>query len=348
MSLIFILKRKSKKTFFTTPSHNQKFCLYHKFYQWYKNDISEVDDYNPQIALEYAEKRASEIYKTKSTHFLTNGSTSGVIASVLACCKPNDTVLIWNNAHPCHKNACKLARVNVIEYEQYYDSEWGVFKPLDGKKLIKLIEENSPNAVIITSPTYEGFVCDIATISEICKKNKVFLIVDEAHGALYPFSEKLPQSAIEFADFTIQSLHKTAGGINPTALLHCNCECDVKKTLQMITTTSPSYPMLATIEANILFLNSKRGQKYIENLISELESLKSNFKELINQENDITKILIKHPKFSGEEISEFLYKDCNIEDEKTNKISTLAICGIGTTSKNLCRLKNALQKMQKM
>ena len=56
----------------------------------------------------------------------------------------------------------------------------------------------------------------------LCKKKNVTLIVDEAHGALYPFSDNLPISAVKYADFTIQSLHKTAGGINPTALLHSN------------------------------------------------------------------------------------------------------------------------------
>ena len=73
MSLISILKRKNKNTLFTTPSHSGKFCLFHKFYQWYKYDISEVETYNPEEALELAEKKASYIYSTKYTKFLTNG-----------------------------------------------------------------------------------------------------------------------------------------------------------------------------------------------------------------------------------------------------------------------------------
>lgn len=97
------------------------------------------------------------------------------------------------------------------------------------------------------------------------QKYGVYLIVDEAHGALYPFSDNLPQSAVKYADFTIQSLHKTAGGINPTALLHNNCNLDAAKSLRLINTTSPSYPMLATIEANINYLNSSKGRKHIEN-----------------------------------------------------------------------------------
>ena len=43
MSLIAILKKNNNKTLFTTPSHSGKFCIFHKFYQWYKSDISEID-----------------------------------------------------------------------------------------------------------------------------------------------------------------------------------------------------------------------------------------------------------------------------------------------------------------
>ena len=85
MSLVSLLRKSNKKILFTTPSHSGNFFMLHKFYQWYRKDISEVDAYNPQEALELSEKKASQIYKTNSTHFLTNGSTSGIIAAVCHC-----------------------------------------------------------------------------------------------------------------------------------------------------------------------------------------------------------------------------------------------------------------------
>ena len=93
---------------------------------------------------------------------------------------------------------------------------------------------NNIRAVIITSPTYEGYAADIRTIKVLCNKYKAFLIVDEAHGALYPFSDRLPESAVKTADFTVQSLHKTAGGLNPTALLHTNTDIDINSALSLI------------------------------------------------------------------------------------------------------------------
>ena len=72
MSLISILKKRTKNTLFTTPSHGGNFFIYHKFYQWYKSDISETETHNPQKALDCAEKNAARIYNTKFTKFPAN------------------------------------------------------------------------------------------------------------------------------------------------------------------------------------------------------------------------------------------------------------------------------------
>ena len=338
MSLISLLRKTNRKTLFTTPSHAGKLCILHKFYQWYRNDISEVDALNPQEALRKAEEKATKLYGTKSTHFLTNGSSSGIIASTLASIKHGEKFLIWENAHPCHKNAGILSGAEIIEYSLPYIEDWGIYGRLEVKDAEKLIKQHQPNAIIITSPSYEGIVSDIPEIARICRKYNVILIVDEAHGALYPFSKNLPVSAVNYADFTVQSLHKTAGGINPTALLHCNCELDIKSALDLITTTSPSYPMLATIEANINYLFSKKGKKKIEELISQIKEIKAQLTNLEFYGDDETKILMKKQGLSGFELSDILYDKFNIEDERTNEKSTMLLTGLGTTEEKLKRL----------
>ena len=334
MNLISIIKKKTGKTFFTTPSHGGKFCILHKFYQWYKSDISEIDALDPQKALEDAEFLATKIYGTKFTKFLTNGSTSGVIAAILA--SNAKKILIWDKAHPCHKNGAMLGGAKIIEYSLPFDKDLGVYRPISLELAEKLINDYTPEAIVITSPTYEGFVADIVGIKNLCQKNNVLLIVDEAHGALYPFSDRLPQSAVKIADFTVQSLHKTAGGINPTALLHSNY-INPTSALNMISTTSPSYPMLATIEANINFLNSNRGRKYIEDLLDNIKKLNI---PLLN--DDPMKILLR----GGFELSDKLFDQYNIEDEKTNEKTTMLLCGIGTDIKKLTRLKRALKNIK--
>lgn len=346
MSLINILKKKNKIDLFTTPSHAQSLFIFPKFRQFYKYDISETDAFNPQEALDSAQKKASEIYKTKATYFLTNGSSSGVIAATLACANKDEKVLIWQNAHPSHLNAVKLSGAQPIFYEIEKDKEWGIYLQTKPETIEKALKEDKIKAVIITSPSYEGIVSEIKEIKEICKKYNSYLIVDEAHGALYPFSDKLPESAIYTgADFVIQSLHKTAGGLNPTALLHTNTDLDASSALAQISTTSPSYPLLASIEKNINYLNSSRGRKMIDELIQNIEQLKKNVPNVEFYNGDATKILVKAKNMTGEELSEFLYAHF-IEDEKTNDKSTMLLCGLGTDLKKLKKLERILKKIR--
>ena len=339
MSLINLFRKKNRKLLFTTPSHGQKFFIFNKFRNFYKYDISETDAYDPQSALINAQKNASKIYKTNYTCFLTNGSSSGIIAAVLACTNRGDKVLIWENAHPSHHNAVKLAGCEPVYYELPVDNEWGI----PTKTTPDLIDIKGVKAIIVTSPTYEGIVSDIKALKEICNKNNAYLIVDEAHGALYPFSDRLPQSAVNIADFTIQSLHKTAGGLNPTALLHSNCDINPAVALSMINTTSPSYPLLASIEANINYLNSAKGKKKLETLIDNIINLRVACPNIDFGGDDITKILIKKEGVSGFELSEILFDKYNIEDEKTNEISTMLLCGIGTNPKKITKLLQSLK-----
>lgn len=345
MSLVNLLKKKSKIELFTTPSHGQRFFIFNKFRQFYKYDISETDSHNPQEALLSAQKNAAKLYGTKSTHFLTNGSTSGVIAAVLSCAGKDEKVLIWEKAHPSHLNAVELSGAIPVFYGIEKDQKWGI----PASTCPQIIEENLKKekikTVIITSPTYEGVVSDIKKIKEICEKYHAYLIVDEAHGALYPFCEDLPTSAITYADFIIQSLHKTAGGLNPTALLHCNIEgAAVDKALSKITTTSPSYPLLATIEKNINFLNSKKARRMIADLIENIQTMKKNLPNCeFFPNDDATKIVVKMPKLTGFEFSEKLF-EMGIEDELSNAKSVMLLCGIGTDLKKLKKLERVLKK----
>lgn len=345
MSLIRLLSEKPEKTLFTTPSHGQKFFIYEPLKEMYKLDISETECQDPQEALKVAQLRARAIYHTYSTTFLTNGSTSGIIAAVLSCTQVGDKVLIASNSHPCHFNAVRLAGARALTYDLEIDKDWGVPLEVKPEVIDFYLSRYNIKTVIITSPSYEGIISDIEEIKTVCEKHGAFLIVDEAHGALYPFSELLPISAVNIADFTVQSLHKTAGGLNPTALLHCNCEVDVSHALNMFMTTSPSYPLLASIEANINYLDSRAGRKEIDNLVIRLDRMREKCRGCEFFGDDPTKVLIRVPGISGYELSEMLYEDFGIEDEKTNEKSTMLLCGIGTDSKKIDRLQHVLSKL---
>ena len=114
-----------------------------------------------------------------------------------------DNVLLWRGAHCSHHNAVKLAGANPI----YYDlplNEYGV--EITEFDIEEYLKSYNIKLLMITSPTYYGYVADTKRIKSICDKYGVKLFVDEAHGALYPFSDRLPESAVKYADVVVQSL----------------------------------------------------------------------------------------------------------------------------------------------
>lgn len=345
MSFLNLYRKKNRKLLFTTPSHSQKFCIVNKFRHFYSCDISETDAHNPEDTLISAQEKASKIYGTNQTLFLTNGSTSGIITAVLATTKPKDNVLIWRNAHKCHKNAVELAGGKPIFYDLPVIEKWGIPDKTTTDIIEPYLKKETIKALIVTSPSYYGIVSNIKELKNLCIKYNVKLIVDEAHGALYPFSDELPESGIKYADIIVQSLHKTAGGLNPTALIHSNMNYDITPFLERINTTSPSYPLIATIEANINYLNSAKGRNNIKTLISNINELRAECKNIDFGGDDITKILIKKDGISGYELSELLFEKYNIEDEITNEKSTMLLTGLGTSDKKLKKLKEVLQKL---
>ncbi len=349
----------NKKILFTTPSHNGRTPVLRELSEFYKRDLSEIEGLdnlqNPKGIIRQAEFRACEIFGTEKTLFLTQGATTGILAAMKAVIRPGDKILIARN---CHKSVVQgaiicHAEVDWIMPEENY--EWGLYGAINLEVLKNQIKLNDYKALIITSPTYEGIVSDIEEISKICKQYNTYLIVDEAHGSLFNFSDSFPDSAIsKGADFSINSLHKNAGAINQCAILNMskdckNITCDMlQQAVNLFHTSSPSYPMLAVIEEVINFLSSKEGLKTIDELVLNLINFKRYFANTSVEffpNHDITKLFIKVKGMSGEKLSEILYNDFNIEDECANDFGALFLTGIGTTKEKLDKLKIALVKI---
>jgi len=372
---------------FTTPGHSGGKGVLPEYKEIvgkkiFKADLSELEGLdnlqNPSGIIKNALVRASEIYGSKNTFYLVNGSTSGIIALMLATINRGDEVLISRNAHKSVINALVLSGANPVWVSPQWDENWNIPSCINPEKIKQKLNENPDiKAVWVTSPTYEGIVSDIESISKICKEKNVLLIVDEAHGALWNFSEKLPVSAIHLgADACVQSLHKTGSCLTQGAVLHLSQNSGVNlekltQSLNLINTTSPSYLILSSIEASIEYLNSPEGRQNLDELLDNIEEIKSFIKMNIDagflgsqdviarkaesltwQSNtfihDSTKLFLRINSASGYDLSDILFKKFNIEVELDNNKGVLALVGIGTTRKKLEKLAFALIKAEKM
>ena len=362
MELINLIKKFKRPCLFTTPSHSgQGFGEFAQIVgqKIFKYDFSEIDNFdnirNPKNIFKDSQAKAAEIYGSGASFYLYNGSTSGILALMLASLDENDKVLIPKNCHISVLNGLILSRAEGVFFEPEYDLDFGVAMPIS-VDLIKQKLEEFPDikAVIITNPTYEGNVSDIVSIAQICSKYGIIFIVDEAHGALWNFSEKLPTQSIELgADAVVQSLHKTAGALTQGAILHLAKNSKiipekVQQSLNLINSTSPSYLLLASVESAVDFLTSKKGQKELDATLENIIKIRKKLSLLkgvkLLENGDFTKIFLNVEGLSGFELSEKLY-EFKIEDELANEKGVLLLCGIGTTKKKLEKLYKSIKKI---
>ena len=361
MSISKLLNKKQDRILFTTPSHNQRAIFNKEYEEFYKHDVSEIEGYDnlqdPKSAILMAQGKVSDILRTKQTFFVVQGATTAMLAAMKAIISPGDKVLVARNCHKSVYNGLIITAGLIDWFMPETDAEWGIYTYIDPDKLEQTLKLDDYKAFIMTSPTYEGINSDIELISNICKNNNTYLIVDEAHGSLYKFSPELPKTAIEQgADVSINSLHKTAGALNQCALLNVsnttnNIDVEIfQKSLNIFQTTSPSYPLLENIENCISFLNSNQGALELSNLFRNIEKIKPELMrfgvEFYEDDNhDPTKLLFKKEGISGFELSNALFNDYNIEDEMNNSLSCLCLTGSGTTKAKLDKLKDALKKI---
>ena len=363
MSIIKLLSKKPERILFTTPSHGQKSPYLPNLEGYYNWDYSEIEGLDnladPSGAILMAQGRASDCFGAKNTFFLTGGATLGILAAMKSVIQEGDRVLVARNCHKSVYNGLVVTCARVDWLMPETNDYFGIYGEINPEEVENNLKLNQYKALIITSPTYEGVNSDIEAISKICRQYGVYLIVDEAHGALYNFSDKLPKTALEQgADFVINSLHKNAGAPNQCALLHVSNRIrddfewrQVQRAINLFNTSSPSYPLLACIEAAITYLHSKEGKKAIDDLINNIEHFKKDLRKegwefYDNENSDPTKILIKRPDVSGLELSEKLFREFHIEDEMASDVCALYLCGIGTTKAKLDRLKNAIKKVK--
>lgn len=358
MSLINLIKKFKRPVLFTTPSHGGRgYGEFRKLMgrKIFKYDFSEIDGLDnirePEGVFLESQKRASQIYGSSSSFYLYNGSSSGILALMLATLSEGDKVLVTRNAHVSVVNGIKLTKAEPVFLELDYDEEFDVPKPITKEQIEKVLSDDIKVA-IITSPTYEGVVSNIDAISGVCKDKGIILLVDESHGALWNFSYKLPTPAIQLgADATVQSLHKTAGALTQASILHLSqasrlCADRVQECLNMINSTSPSYLLLASAESSVEFLHSEKGQKELDKLMNNIEAIRGKLSTIdgvkLLDAGDITKIFLSVDGRSGEELSSKLVA-YDIEDELVTDKGVLLLSGLGTDKRKLKKLEKAIR-----
>lgn len=304
-------------------------------------DITEIEGFdnlhNADGILLEVEKRLSNIYKSKKSFMLVNGSTAGVLSAVFALCSEGDLVIAARNCHKSVYNACLLRKLKVVYIEPEFDYVNGYYTRLSQSAVDRAVHEYpQANCVIITSPTYEGNISNI--------KSDIPLIIDAAHGAhlglgSFPSYPK--------GDIVISSLHKTLPALTQTAVLNIYNEdyiSKVKLYLDMFETSSPSYVLMNSVSRCCDFIGKGRE------MFDEYTKMLWDFRDIdlynlrLKYSDDFSKLVIStaNTDLSGAELAEILRRDYKIEPEMASKSYVILMTSVGDTKEGLERLKNAL------
>lgn len=353
----------------------------------YGIDITEIDGFDnlhhAEGILKDAMETVAAIYGADRSWYLVNGSTCGILSAVFAATENGGKILTARN---CHKAVYHAICLNRLEAEYLYPeeiTEFGINGGIRAEDVRKALEKDAMRcagnsgdvrgkitkiqAVLITSPTYEGVVSDIRAIADAAHEYGIPLIVDEAHGAHLEYADQchsFPKSALEYgADIVIQSLHKTLPCFTQTAILHVKGKLvdqdRISRYLSMFQTSSPSYLFMAGMERCIRYMDGDgrnemiRYEKRLERFMERMEGLQ--VLEVLDREIcgkyrtvagwDPSKIVVSTMRaedFHGEELAETLRRKYHLEMEMTAPEYVIAMTSLMDTEEGFERLGTAL------
>jgi arginine/lysine/ornithine decarboxylase len=247
---------------FHVPGHKMGNSFDREGKKWFQSilsidmtEISGLDDlHQPEGIIAEAQSLAAEAFWADETRFLIGGSTVGNMALIMAVCRPGDKIIVQRNCHKSVYHGLILARANPIFIVPAVDLATGAAAGLRREDVERTLQEHpDAKAVFLTNPTYYGMGIELAKMAAAVHRFHIPLLVDEAHGAHYGFHPALPPSAMQCgADAAVQSTHKMAASLTMSSMLHIQgsrIDRDrLSRALAMIQSSSPSYPLLASLD----------------------------------------------------------------------------------------------------
>lgn len=219
-------------------------------------ELTELDNlFAPEGVINQAQELAAQAFGATRTWFLVNGSTCGIEAAIMATCGAKDKIILPRNVHSSVIAGLILSGAIPIFINPEYDAVLDIAHSITPESIaLALHQHPDAKAVLMVYPTYYGVCGDVVSIANIVHQYNIPLILDEAHGAHFAFHPDLPISGLAAgADICVQSIHKTLGAMTQASMLHAQGNIvnydRISKALQLVQSTSPSYILMASLDA---------------------------------------------------------------------------------------------------
>ena len=299
-----------------------------------------------------SEQNASSLFGCP-TYYSTQGSTLCIQTMCTILCQDAKSkgkkpkILAGRNAHRSFIHAAALLDFDI---EWLYGNSDYLSCKIHAEDLEKAIIESHPTAVYLTNPDYLGNLLDIKSLASVCKKHNVLLAIDNAHGAYLRFLEPSLHPIDLGADLCCDSAHKTLPVLTGGAYLHLSeslnqvWKNDVKHFMEYFSSTSPSYLIMASLDATNEVLDTTFRNSLFE-CIQSVASLKNTLVQhgytILSGEPMKITISTKEFGYTGNEIANLLM-ECDIYPEFYDSDYIVLMPSPYNTKDDLKRLETCL------
>lgn len=299
-----------------------------------------------------SEQNASSLFGCP-TYYSTQGSTLCIQTMCTILCQDAKSkgkkpkILAGRNAHRSFIHAAALLD---FEIEWLYGNSDYLSCKIHAEDLEKAIIESLPTAVYLTNPDYLGNLLDIQSLASVCKKHNVLLAIDNAHGAYLRFLEPSLHPIDLGADLCCDSAHKTLPVLTEGAYLHLSeslnqvWKNDVKHFMEYFSSTSPSYLIMASLDAANEVLDTA-FKKSLSECVRSVASLKNTLVQygytILSGEPMKITISTKEFGYTGNEIANLLM-ECDIYPEFYDSDYIVLMPSPYNTKDDLKRLETCL------
>lgn len=299
-----------------------------------------------------SEQNASSLFGCP-TYYSTQGSTLCIQTMCTILCQDAKSkgkkpkILAGRNAHRSFIHAAALLDFDI---EWLYGNSDYLSCKIHAEDLEKAIIESHPTAVYLTNPDYLGNLLDIQSLASVCKKHNVLLAIDNAHGAYLRFLEPSLHPIDLGADLCCDSAHKTLPVLTGGAYLHLSeslnqvWKNDVKHFMEYFSSTSPSYLIMASLDAANEVLDTTFRNSLSE-CVRSVASLKNTLVQhgytILSGEPMKITISTKEFGYTGNEIANLLM-ECDIYPEFYDSDYIVLMPSPYNTKDDLKRLETCL------
>ncbi|MGD8189970.1 aminotransferase class I/II-fold pyridoxal phosphate-dependent enzyme [Brevibacillus ginsengisoli] len=330
-------------------------------------NIAPLDDlHHPKAMIKEAQELAAEAFGADHTFFTVQGTSGAIMAMIMATCNPGDKIIVPRNVHKSIMSAIIFSGAIPVFIHPAMDERLGISHGITTKAVQKALDAHpDAAALLVINPTYFGFAGDLREIVRLAHNYQVPVLVDEAHGVHIRFHEDMPISAMQAgADCAATSVHKLGGSLTQSSILNVREGLvdvnRVKTVLSMLTTTSTSYILLASLDMARQHL-ALNGHMLLERAIELAEQARKQInliprlycvgEEILGKPAtfamDKTKLLIhvKDLGITGWEAENWLREKHNIEVEMSDLYNILCFITAGDTEETIQSLINGLRDL---